>query len=463
VDKQWFNDEMNKIIVPQEELSTAIKASIAKAQQEKPAAKNVVLRRKAPLIAAALFIGFIGSGFVFPQMNRVLADMPVIGKIYSIFQDPLGQKLLENNLVTEVNQKVVSNGVGVTVLSAYYDEGRVGITFDVDSPNLVKGNRISNDFDFKYVIADGNPKWERDPYSSGLITSEGCFGQIQFYYPEKELPQNTTLPITITSIGSTNGTWKFDIPINQLENKKIKVQQSVANDDKKHQLYLGTITAGKVSTAFDYKAFHSLDGENDLTRIYKVTDDQGKEVPFRTSGIEFGRKNTGNTIESEERSIFGKIPDQTKFLMIYPYVREYEKDVFHSLDDKTPFEIHGNRSDAKITVNRIEHKGQQLIMQYTLDNVDTKKITMSQLEYFGENLILIDSSQIGKDIAPIGQIIKGSKVKVLDSANLQFQATFKLDGEYGAPNFSLGGYSLEIPLSLFLPEIALPPIKVNLD
>jgi hypothetical protein len=456
VDKQWFNDEMNKIIVPQPDVSSAVKAGIARAQKEKPVAKGRFLRRKAPLIAAALFIGFLGSGFVIPQMNHVLAKVPIIGEFFSYFSDSVGKNLAASKLVTEINQKAVSNGVGVTVDSMYYDAGKVGVIFNVDNDDVVKEN--SKEFFIDFKLGDGSSKWHNSASMTGLITPKGNIGNIIIDYPEKELPANTTLPLTITSINSTKGTWKFDIPINQLDSRKVNLQQSVSSDDNQHEFKLETITIGKESAAIDYKAIHSLAGENDVMRIDKVTDEHGKEILLLASGIEFGRNKMGNSIESEGRSIIEKIPDQAKFLMIYPFLGETEPAVIHPLDDKSPFEMHSTRSNAKLTVNHIQHNKSQLIVQYTLDNTDS-----ANREIVGEGMNLIDSSLIGKDIVPIGHIIKGSTVKVLNSDKLQFQATFKLDGEYGAPNFSLEGYSLEVPLAFLLPEKKLPPIKINLN
>ncbi|WP_410984161.1 DUF4179 domain-containing protein [Bacillus cereus] len=463
MDKQWFNDEVNKIDVPNEELNLAIQKGIAKAKAEKPVKKIHKKRRIALLTAASICIGVLGSGFVFPQMTRVLADVPIVGKVYSYFHDSIGQNLSASKLVTELNQQAVSNGISVTMNSIYYDGGRIGITFKVDNPDEVKiKDTLANRFYYDFKLADGSQKWGSSASWDGRITKDGWFGNIHINYPEKELPQNTTLPITITSIGDTKGIWKFDIPVQQLENKMIYPQASVSSEDKEHTLNFEKITVGKSSIAIDYKAIYPLAGENDLGRIEKVTDDKGKEIDFKTSGIEFGREKDGNQIKSDERSIFGKIPEDAEFITLHPNVRLSEKPSIQDLDQKTPFEIQSTRSDFKIVVNKIQHKKQRLILQYTLQNVDTKHISMDELINRGEVMNLTDSSYLDKEFAPIGHVIKGSDVKVLDKEKLQFQATFQLDGKYGLKNFSLKNYVLEVEMSPYHPEKPLPLVKIQL-
>ncbi|MGF9965237.1 DUF4179 domain-containing protein [Bacillus rhizoplanae] len=462
MDKQWFNDEINKIEVPREELHIAITKGITRAQQEKPVKRKYKRRKIAWLAAASVCMCVLGSGFVFPQMNRVLAEVPLIGKVYDYFHDTMGQNLTESKLVTELNQQAVSNGISITMKSVYYDGGRIGITFTVDNPDKVAKNGPKNDFYYTAKIAGGDQKWTSSASMDGKVTKDGWFGYIEIDYPEKELPPNTTLPITITSIGETRGFWKFDIPVKQLENKKINTQQSVSSEDQEHTFNFETITVGKESTTVDYKAIYPLIGENDLARIHKITDDKGKEIHMSTSGIEFGREKVGGHVESEERSIFEKIPDNAEFITIYPFVRLSEKPAIVKLDEKTPFEIKSTRSDMKILINKIQHKNQRLIVQYTLQNVDTKRKSMDELINCGEVMNLNDSAYIDKEFAPIGHVIKGSTVKVLDKEKLQFQATFQLDGEYGVKNFSLKDYVLEVGMSPFHPEKTLPPVQIKL-
>ncbi|MGG2017672.1 DUF4179 domain-containing protein [Bacillus sp. S10(2024)] len=462
MDKQWVNDEINKIEVPREDLQSAIKNGMNRAKQEKPTKRKYKRRKIAWLAAASVCIGVLGSGFVFPQMNRVLAEVPLIGKVYDYFHDTMGQDLTESKLVTELNQQAVSNGVSVTMRSVYYDGGRISVVFKVDNPKKVRiGKIFANEFDYDFKLVDGSRKWQSSASWIGRRTENGWLGNIRINYPEKELPPNTTLPITITSIGETKGFWKFDVPVKQLDNKKINLQQSISSEDQQHTVNFESITIGKGATTIDYKAIYPFVGEKDLALIEKITDDKGKKIHLSSSGIELEREKVGDHVESEGRSIFGKIPDSAEFITIYPLVRLSEKPVIMKLDKKTPFEIKSTRSDFKIIVNKIQHKNKRLIVNYTLQNVDRKHISMDELINRGEVMNLKGSAYIDKEFAPIGHVVKGSTVKVLDEEKLQFQATFRLDGEYGVKNFSLKDYVLEVEMSVYHPEKVLPPVKIK--
>lgn len=284
MDKQWINDEMKKIDVPHNEVRSVIKSGILKAQREKttkPKMKQFVI----PLIASSLIVGFFGSGFVFPQMGRVLADVPIMGKIYSSFHDSVGENLTTSKLVTQLNQQAVSNGLGVTVNGVYYDGGRISVTFKVDH-----FRPKSNDFWYDVKIADGSYKWDLGAQYGGKVTSDGCVGQILIDYPDKDLPQHMTLPLTFTSFNEVKGKWRFDIPIQQLANKKVNIGESIQSIDNEQKINFETITIGKGSAVLDYKAIYSLSGKDDMARIDKVIDDKGNEIPVLSSGIEFGRK-----------------------------------------------------------------------------------------------------------------------------------------------------------------------------
>ncbi|MGE8206800.1 DUF4179 domain-containing protein [Heyndrickxia sp. NPDC080065] len=466
MDKQWFNDEMNKIDVPHHDVRTAIKQGITKAQKERKQGKKMMKRLKVPLIASSLLIGVLGSGFVNPQMGRVLADVPFIGTFYSnfYFVDPVGQKLSERKLVTALNQKANNNNIDVTVNSAYYDGGRISVTFKVDNLKV-----DSDEFYFDFKIGDDSQKWQTAASNIGKVTSEGLIGHIQIDYPEKELPKKMTLPLNITSIQDIKGKWEFNVPIRQLPNKKIYVTESVATKDKKHGMQLESITLGKESSVFDYKAIHTLEGKYDWTRIEKITDDKGQEITKLMSGEEFGRNQAGNKIVSEERSIFGKIPNDAKFITIYSNVMEIENSGIHPLNSPTPFVMKSKRSGVELTVKKIQHKEKEkkLIVQFKLNNVSKEKSADELARNFIGLFYLVDSSMIDQDIKPLGHIVKGNDAYVLDEKNLLFESTFNLDGEWFLPetaieNFTLEGYSLEVPFTTSVPVKQLPPIKVKL-
>lgn len=206
MDKQWFDDEINKIDVPKQELNMSIQKGIARAKAEKPVKKIYKRRKIALLTAASICIGVLGSGFVFPQMSRVLAEVPIIGKIYSHFHDTIGQNLSASKLVTELNQQAVSNGISVTMNSVYYDGGRIGVTFKVDNPDqVVIRNNYGRDFYYDFKLVDGSPKWMSAASFDGKITKEGWFGNIHIDYPEKSFHEIQRYQLPLHLSGTQKG------------------------------------------------------------------------------------------------------------------------------------------------------------------------------------------------------------------------------------------------------------------
>ncbi|GIN84352.1 hypothetical protein J6TS2_07380 [Heyndrickxia sporothermodurans] len=302
------------------------------------------------------------------------------------------------------------------------------------------------------------------------VTPDSLIAQLLIDYPEKTLPKKFILPLSITSINDIKGKWDFNIPIRQLPNKKINVTQSITSKDKKVTLQFESITFGKESSVFDYKAIHSIDGKNDLMRLSKIIDDKGQEIPLLMSGMEFNKKQVGNKIESEERSIYGKIPADAKYITFYPYVRRADTNSIKPLNTPTPFTLKSKRSNTQVTVKNIQYKKkeQRLVVQFKVDHASNKKSVDELARNFIGLIGLVDSSMSDREYYPLGHILKDNDVEILDEKNLLFESTFKLDGEqFGTfntalENFSLEGYSFEIPFSTSLPEKPLPPIKVKL-
>lgn len=455
MDKQWFNDEMNKIEVPEMEIQHAIKSGISKAQKHY-STKRLFKRMRVPLISASILFGVLGSGFIVPQMSQVLAEVPLIGKLYTTLKDPIGKKLVEKNLVKEINQKAISNGVPIIINSVYFDGARISIAYTVNKPNI-----SPEDFNYKYKIADGSDKWHKSYQASDLRkTSKGLVSQILIDYPEKTLPKNMKLPLEISSIGKVKGTWKFQIPLDQLSFQRRNISQSIKSKDKKHTIHFESIILGNESSTIDYKAIHSLEGKNDLTRIDKITDDKGNEIPLLSSGTEFSKKQNRKSIESEERSVFEKIPKNTLFINIYPYVREVETHSVYPINTATPFVMKSKRNNLALKIREIHFKENQnkLIVLFQLNHVDKSK-KLEQVVNFIESINLEDSSMTDQEVIPLGHMIKGNDTDIIDQKNLLFKSTFELSE---LDNFSLDNYSFSVPFSYLLPEKVFPPIKVRL-
>lgn len=60
-----------------------------------------------------------------------MAEVPLLGSVYTAFNDAVGRNLQTQDLITELNQTSSYKGVDVSVTSAYYDGAVIGVTFSV--------------------------------------------------------------------------------------------------------------------------------------------------------------------------------------------------------------------------------------------------------------------------------------------------------------------------------------------
>ncbi len=208
MNKEWL-DQVDKIEVPKEEVNAVIAKAIA-------AGKNQKQKRKRKTIKSSIFISsaaaslVLASGFVFAPVSNVLANVPILGSIYEDFSSSVGYELFANDLVTSLNQKASSNGVDVTITSAYYDGNVIGITFKAEGKGLSiehmdEGNRPVSGY--SYHLFDGFDKNQWSSSGTELKeTEDGFVGAVEFYNPDDQIPANFTLPLAFTHMADVNGT-----------------------------------------------------------------------------------------------------------------------------------------------------------------------------------------------------------------------------------------------------------------
>ncbi|XBM34355.1 DUF4179 domain-containing protein [Bacillus licheniformis] len=310
MDKQRFKNEVNKIDVPTKEIRESIDKGIKRAKREKTFRPKRAVKRTV-FVSSAAAVLLLGSGFVSPAMQSVLADVPLIGKAYQQFHDYVGQNLVAGQLVTELNEKASSNNIDVTATSVYFDGGIIGMTFKVKSDtrkDLDDGARMIH-----FTLFNGERKWAIASQGDLKKTEDGYTGYIQVGYPDKHIPDKLTLPVTITNINGIRGKWKFDIPVDKLPYKTLHITKNNTQSADGHKLAVKTVILGKESTVIDYEVSNSEEHPNDRTSVIKVTDDKGNEIPYLSGGqwTTDSTKN-GNKVRHEERLILGKVNKGTK-------------------------------------------------------------------------------------------------------------------------------------------------------
>ncbi|RSD27245.1 DUF4179 domain-containing protein [Mesobacillus subterraneus] len=295
MDKKMFHDSMEEIEVPKEDVIKAIQGGIRQGNNMKKS--HPPRKRAAAVSAAAAAVLFISSGFLFPSVPNVLADIPFLAKLYE--QDQVAVNLASQQLIAELNEKASYDGVDVTVTEAYFDGAVIGVTFDVKGD--VEG--AEDEVYAFYEIFDRDPEIEETMELVKLLpTEEGFKGHIQLSYPKAQLPDETRLPLNFIGIGeikdhwkNEQGKWNFDVPIKQLPFETVALNKTMELDGLK--VTFEKLISGNSSTALEYTVKGAGENRVDL----ELFDDEGNRIIGGTSDARIEKKTVDGSILEKRR------------------------------------------------------------------------------------------------------------------------------------------------------------------
>lgn len=195
---------LDSIDVPLDKLDEAILKGI---HSQKKKRKIPIKKGLLTMLASSVLI--LCSGFISPKVANVLANVPLIGFMYSIeeYDAGLHEALSDENKVV-LNETVTSSGIPFTIEEIVYDGARLNVIFTMPEYGdvypltiLVDGERINNSEGLRELEGDGGFRglWE-----------------IQATEP---LPEAFDLTIKIHQIGRTKGDWQFTTPIQKVNNR----------------------------------------------------------------------------------------------------------------------------------------------------------------------------------------------------------------------------------------------------
>ncbi|MBK3494048.1 DUF4179 domain-containing protein [Viridibacillus sp. YIM B01967] len=452
MEKKQFQEEYEKIEVPKEDVLKAIQTGIRRASSiEKPKRNKKYLKSYILSATAAILIS---SSFIFPSMSHVMAKIPLLAKVYVNFNDLVGRNLASQQLITQLNETASNKGIDVSITSAYYDGAVIGVTFNV------KGN-VKTDQDGQlmgfYEIFDGKEGIADSKEIVYMVPSgEGYSGHIQLNYPKSELPPDTTFPLEFKSIGESEGVWKFNVPINQLPFETIKTNEESSNSDANVKIHFDSIIEGEASTAINYTAIFPSEGKHDQVRL-EVFDDQGKEIPLLSDGIDLETNKSENQITVKGRTIIPQsLKEETSYLEIQPKVAVHEKNQFVTLEHQTPIEISSDRQNLSVTVEKITLKEQNFIVDFQVNHGDMRNWNLMFFKDFARNdIALVKESE--KEIYE--EPMKHS-IEVLDEDDLRFRSTFDIGT---VSDFSKDNYVIRVNLDSLSSNIPVELDSVKID
>ncbi|MCM3574939.1 DUF4179 domain-containing protein [Mesobacillus subterraneus] len=318
MEKKTFLESVDQIEVPREDVANAIKAGVKKGSKMKPKRRPLL---KVAAVSAAAAVLFITSGFLFPSMASVMAEIPFLAKLYE--HDKVAGNLASQELITELNEKAAFDGIDVTVTDAYYDGAMIGVTFDVKGD--IKGDE--DEIYAFYEIFDRDQNIEETMELVKLLPVEGGYkGHVQLSYPIAGLPADTTLPFNIIGIGEISDSWKdergkwnFDVPISQLPFETVNLGQ--ASELGPIQVIFKKLITGTSSTAIEYTLSYPKGSQRVIINLF---DGKGEQIIGGTSDVKL-EKNTENGMVTEKRRITIPMFPAPDFMEVRPILESGEE------------------------------------------------------------------------------------------------------------------------------------------
>lgn len=320
MDKEIFFNKINEIEVPREEVVKSIKLGVNRA------AKNSSSKKRKPIskawVSATVAAGIlVASSLIVPSFSRALADAPVIGGWYAGFNDVVGRNLEEQNLVKKLNQTFTSNGVDVTLTSAYYDGYLIGITFDVKGE--IKDDKDENYY-VLYELFNGDPYADETKELTTLEkTEDGYTGHIRIVYPYKDFPKISTIPVSFEEIGTKKGNWQFDVPVQQnpVEEHVFENKEST-NPEGNIVFKVDSVITGKASTAIIYRITYPKGALDKSFRMLTVDSD----VQLFSGGMSDGKIEkitSGDRTTIVRKLVFPQLLKNTTLMVSPTYNEKY--------------------------------------------------------------------------------------------------------------------------------------------
>jgi Domain of unknown function (DUF4179)/Family of unknown function (DUF5643) len=452
MEKNSFQEVYEKIEVPQED----VLKSIQKGRNRSDSDAHKTKKKTAVWSTVAAATLFVSSSFLSPSLSHVMADVPILGKVYETFNDSVGRSLESQELITELNQTASNKGIDVSITNAYYDGAVVGVTFKAKGKMNQEENGQVAGF---YEIFDGNEGIsDSKEYVYMEPADDGYIGHIQLSYPKSELPSDTTFPLEFKTIGGKEGNWRFNVPIKQLPYETVTLDQERSNELSDVNVHFDSIILGKASTAINYTATFPVQGKHDQVRL-EVYDDKGNEMNLSMDGIDLETTKNGDQYIVKGRSIIPQsVKEKTKYLEIHPKVALNEKDQFVPLNASTPAEAKAARQNLSVTIEDITVDDNTLAVDFQWNNGDAVNKDFSFFKDFAQHdVILVKESE--KEIYE--EPIKHS-VKTLQKDELRFRSTFDISQ---LDDFDLNTYVMRAGLGQLSANIPveLNEVKVDLE
>ncbi|PEX86529.1 DUF4179 domain-containing protein [Bacillus cereus] len=280
MNKEEFNHHINDIPMPEGQLIQREKAAMLQAKKNQYRRKKTI--KYSSLVACGICVSLLGCGFISPAMAKTLSGIPVIGSIYTQFNDIASDKIEKDELATSIERQDTHSGLTMNVKEAVYDGGRLVVTVEYKGENTIS-NSNEEEAGFSYVTINGQEV--RPAIGSTSQKSKGrntIIEQHEFTLANYgEFGDKIDVAVHGKDLFGKTGTWNVAFPLAEVESEIRKFTPNIKTltKDNLYALTVDKVTFSSLSTridlTFDYpKEMEDNDGWPALD--YTVTDDKGK-------------------------------------------------------------------------------------------------------------------------------------------------------------------------------------------
>lgn len=277
MNKEKLNHSIDNIHVPLEKLIARENLAISEAKKKVKVRKTT---KRSFLVACALCLSLLGSGFVSTNMAEALSNIPLIGPIYKDFRDIASDKVERDQLTTVIDQQDHQNGLTMTVKEAAYDGNRlmVSVIYTGDKELSLREDIVG----FNDITINGEQvKLAIGSTGQDQIDSKTIIEHHQYTFANyDEYGDKIEVAVSGNDLFGYEGDWTVAFPLEKVEGEVTTFQPNVKTEiiDDAYQITANKVTFSPLSTRIDLTIDYPIEmNENDTWPWFNfsVVDENG--------------------------------------------------------------------------------------------------------------------------------------------------------------------------------------------
>ncbi|MDN7242798.1 DUF4179 domain-containing protein [Planococcus sp. N028] len=281
---------MENIAVPSDRLDQIIEDTFL----DTPAPKANKRRRKwlYPAAAATLLFAGISAGTltVSPALANYMAQLPVIGNVFTIFAEKEEGLEQYERFSEKVGLSQTSGGATISIDQAVYDGTNVTFTYTITSDKKLDSSARITGFPVLLEAEGTNAGMEWDAVEGGIA------GIVSMPHLNEEAAQVNVLwepGSIVTEQGEIIGDWKFEFAVSQLTKEPFVLDEKVAESGVTVHFTEVTVTDIAVNIAYQQLVEPSLLENSGAVEVEVIAKDNlgtVYEVPYNGGSTEAGAR-----------------------------------------------------------------------------------------------------------------------------------------------------------------------------